>query len=208
MLFRSPAMVDICPICGHPKPSDSPFVKIRDTVIQGHIYCVDHLIEASEKMGSMKLLAFNKIEFLKSLLIAFLILLGVTGVIGISAYYGFFVMVASLSGWGSYLLMSLILTKAKVQVGKFQIIVVSVASVLTLFSSIYFGSVIHVFQSVENVDLVSVFKQYFLLLSNNMDTLGKYILINLLIGLGMLVPTIVNSFKQLHQSVNAIKKLK
>ena len=42
----------------------------------------------------------------------------------------------------------------------------------------------------------------------NMDTLGKFVLIDLGIGLLFVVPTMINNFVQIKQRVNAIKKLK
>ena len=48
----------------------------------------------------------------------------------------------------------------------------------------------------------------FLLISQNMDTLGKFVLIDLGIGLLFVVPTMINNFVQIKQRVNAIKKLK
>lgn len=203
-----PAMVDICPICGQVKQTDAPFVKIKDTVIQAHDYCIDQLIGASDQMGGDTLLKFNKSEFFKTLLVSVLVLLAVTGIIGITSYYGMFGMFSSLAGWGVYLIISLLLRRMNIQIRKTQIIMVSIFALLGVLSSTYFGSIIHIYQSIDNASLAMVFKQYFLIVSQNMDTLGKYILIDLGLGLLFVVPTLINNFKHLNQSINAIKKLK
>ena len=203
-----PAMVDVCPICGQVKPLDSPFVRIKDTVIQGHDHCIEQLVGASSQMGSDILLKFNKIEFFKTLLVALLVLLVVTGVVGIASYYGMFGMVSALAGWAVYLIVSVLLRKMNIQIGRTQIIIVSIFALLAVFASTYFGSIIHIFRSSENVTLKLVFEEYFLLISQNMDTLGKFVLIDLGIGLLFVVPTMINNFIQIKQRVNAIKKLK
>lgn len=205
-----PAMVDVCPICGTVKTTDSPFVKIKDTVIQAHEFCIDHLIDASNKMGNEALLKFNKVEFLKTLLAAFIILLALVGSVCIASYYGLFGIISSLSGWISIFVINMVLKKMNIQIRKDQIIIVSIMSILTLLLSIYFGSIVEIYRNINasGATFAIIFKEYFTILIQNMDTLGKYVLLNLGMGLLFVIPTIIANFKQLKQAINSIKKLK
>lgn len=204
-----PAMVDICPICGQIKQSNSPFVRIKDTVIQGHEHCIDQLIQASNQMGANALLKFDKVNFIKTLLASMLVFLAILGCVCIASYYGMFGFVASLSGWITFFVVNIVLKKLNIQIKKDQIIIVSVVSLLTLFASVYFGSIVDIYRNVNasSDTFILIFKEYFTILSQNMDTLGKYVLIDLLIGLLFVIPTIIANFKQLTQTLNSIKKL-
>ena len=205
-----PSMVDVCPICGTVKTPDSPFVKIKDTVVQAHEFCIDHLINASNEMGADALLKFDKVSFFKTLLSSLLVLLAVTLSVCIASYYGLYGIISALSGWICYFVMNIVLKKMNIQIKKDQIIIVSVASLLTLLLSFYFGSVIEIYRNINasGATFALIFKQYFTILGQNMDTLGKYVIINLAIGLLFITPTIIANFRQLKQTLNSITKLK
>ena len=201
-----PAHKDICPICGQVKDGNSPFVKIKDTVVQAHEVCIDQLIKASTEVGN-GIYKFNKLEFIKTLLICLLTFLVTTGSVAIASFYGLFSIVSAISGWGMYLIASIFISKMKISIKREQIILISIFSILTVISSIYFGSLIHIFRSIDNTSLDFVFKQYFLILSQNMETIGRFVIIDLILGLVFVVPLLINNFKQIKQSFKAIRKL-
>ena len=201
-----PAMVDICPICGQTKDASAPFVKIKDTVIQGHAHCIEQLVGASNNINAQAS-KFNTVEFFKTLLVCIITLLGIVGIISIASFYGLFIMVSSLSGYAMYFIASIFISKMKIQIKKEQIVLVSVFAILAVLASVYFGSVIHIYQSAENVSLSLVFKQYFLIIIQNMDTIGRYVIMDLVIGILFVLPNVIGNFKQLKQNYNAIRKL-
>ena len=83
-------------------------------------------------------------------------------------------------------------------------------SILTLLLSIYFGSIVEIYRNINasGATFAIIFKEYFTILIQNMDTLGKYVLLDLGMGLLFVIPTIIANFKQLKQAINSIKKLK
>ena len=202
-----PSCVDYCPLCGQTMSSSSPFVRVRDSVIQAHGTCIDQMVTASNQMGNDLLFKFDKKSFYKSFLIAILCMIGMIGAVCLASFYGLFGIVATLSGWGSLVIFRMILNKSKIPFRKQQLILITIVSTVTLLVSLYLGSVIEIYQLLENATLGEVFVNYLTILKNSMDGYTKPLLVDVALGVVFLASSLIIYFRQMAMSKNLIKKL-
>lgn len=202
-----PSNIENCPICGQVLPSNAPFLKIKDSVIQAHDPCIEQMILASNKMGNELLFKFDKKTFWKSLLFAILCMMVMVGSICLASFYGLFNYVSAIAGWGVIILFKFVLAKLKIPFKKQQLITITIVSVITLVLSLYFGSILDIFKLVENATLLDVFKNYFDILKNSFEGYTKLLLVDVGIGFTLLVAALFLNYKQLFDSKNLIKKL-
>lgn len=201
-----PACVEKCALCGQTLPSNAPFVKIKDTILQAHDACINQLIEASSKMGEDLLVKFDKKAFWKSFFAALLLFSVIVAIICLVSYFGGFGFVSVLSGWLFFFIYRIVLRKIKVQVRQQELILSLVFTVLTAVLSIYLGSMI-VICITSKISFLEVFKNYFLLLKENFDALAKPIILYLVLSLAFSCPSIIIGISQIKHKLSAIKKL-
>lgn len=201
-----PANIEVCAICGQVMPSNSPFARIKDTVIQAHDACIEQLIVASNKMGKDLLIKFNKKAFLKTFFSGLLVLISIIALISLVSYFGGFGFISILSGWLFFIIFRIVLQKLKQPIRKQELNLSLIFTILASILSIYLGSLISI--SVSNDQgFIETFKYYFVIVSENFETLGRPLILYLVLSLILSCPTIIIGMKQISSKINAIKRL-
>ena len=202
-----PSHIENCPLCGQVMPSNSPFVRVRDSVLQAHGTCIEQMIAASNQMGNELLFKFDKKSFYKSFLIAILCMIGTIGIVCLASFYKLFSIVSVLSGWGTLVVYRMILNRVRIPWKKHQLVLITVVSFVTLVASLYLGSVIEIYKIVGEVTLGEVFLRYIEILANSMDGYTKPLIVETALGLLFLGSSLFIYYKQMNMSKNLIKKL-
>ena len=202
-----PSHIECCPLCGQVMPSNSPFVRVRDSVIQAHGTCIDQMVAASNQMGNELLFKFDKKSFYKSFLIAILCMIGTIGIVCLASFYKLFGIVSVLSGWGLLIVYRMILGRVRIPWKKHQLVLITIVSLITLIASLYLGSVIEIYKLIEELTLGEVFAKYIEILIKNIDGYTKPLIIDAALGLLFLGSTLFIYYRQMHMSKNLIKKL-
>lgn len=202
-----PSCIDCCPLCGQNMPSNSPFIKVRDSAIQAHEGCIEQMITASNQMGNELLFKFDKKSFLKSFLISILCMIGMIGLVSLASFYKLFGIVSAISGWGTLVIFRMILNRVKIPFKKHQLILITIVSIVTLFASLYFGSIIEIYKLLEDVTLGEVFVNYFKILKNSMDGYTKPLIIDVVLGVIFLGSSLFIYYRQMNMSKKLVKRL-
>jgi len=201
------ATCEICPICGQNLQTNSPFVRIKDSVIQGHESCVLQLISTTSNLNQ-SIQKRSKKNFGKTFLISFACMAFCTLFIVMMSLLKLFSFFSLLAGWLCYLLTRFALSKLKIIYGKPQWITNMVLASLGVLLSIYLGSVFDIHQQLGNVTYGYVFQNYFTLFSSNFDTFGKFIIFDLFLGLLFVLLLAFSDYRKLNGFKENVKRLK
>ncbi len=201
------ATCEICPICGQNLQTNSPFVRIKDSVIQGHESCVLQLISTTSNLNK-SINERSKKNLGKTFLIAFSCMAFSILLIILTSLGGLFNYFSLLAGWLCYLLIRFTLSKFKMIYGKSQWITNIVFSSLVLLLSIYLGSVFEIYRQLGNVTYGYVFQNYFALFSSNFDTFGKFIIFDLILGWLFIALLTFSDYKKLNGFKENVRRLK
>lgn len=200
------ATCEICPICGQNLQTNSPFVRIKDSVIQGHESCIQQLVSTTSNLNH-SIEEKSKKSFWKTFLISFLCMFFCLAFVTLMSFLGLFDFFSILTGWLCYLLTRFVLSKFKIPYGKNQWISNTLFSILSMFLSIYIGSIFDIYRQLENVTYGYVFQNYFRLMAANFDTFGKFVLFDLIFGLVFVVMMFISDLRKLNHFKENIKKL-
>lgn len=201
-----PASVDTCPLCGKVMPSNSPFIKIKNAAVQAHDGCVEQLFNATNQMGKSMAISTKK-NVWKTILICLLSMIVIVGLIAASALINIYDFTVLLSGWLLFLIVKFLMFKFKVAAKKPELIVLTIFSVLTVILSIYFGSSIDMYISLNSLTYLEVLNNYFKIFAINFTNYGVWIIFDLILALAFVGSTIFFNFKQLSGGTQNIKKL-
>lgn len=202
--FISP-QIETCPFCHRVMPSNSPFVRINESIIQGHDECINQLIETSRNIDIEKALN-GKDALLKTIGISFLSMLIVCGLILLLSFYNLFSYVSFLSGWGFFLLTTFLVKKSKILFTKKDLIVFSVFAFLSIVLSIYFGLSIDIYRNNSDIQFSYILLNFFKILFNNPPAL-KIFLLDFIFAILLVAPSLYIRFKQLSSFNSKIEKI-
>lgn len=199
------ATCEICPLCGQNMPSDAPFLKIRECVIQGHEHCVSQLLSTTSQLekGMFK---DDKKTMWKALLCNVITMLAILAVITGLSIVGAYGFVSIISGWLFLFVVKIVMIKSKIPVNTKYLTISVLFSILTCLLSVYFGTIFDLYVNNE-VTLASLFVDYFKLLALEDYSLGKYVLTDLGLSLAFVVINVFFDYKRLKTNKNSIKKL-
>lgn len=196
---------EICPLCGQNMSSDSPFLKIKDSVIQSHNRCVEQLLSTTSQLekGMYK---NDKKTTIKALICNVLLMLTIVAIViglSISGIYGF---VSIISGWLFLFVIKLVLMKAKVPVNLKYLIISIIFAFITSLLTITFGTIFDIYANNE-FTLSEIFKNILTMVTLDDYALAKYMLTDLFLSILFIG---INSFfdvKRLLDNKKNIKKL-
>lgn len=197
--------IEICPFCHRVMPSNSPFVRLNESVIQGHDECINQLIETSKNIDIEKALGGKKALF-KTISMSFLSMLIVCGLILLLSFYNLFSYVSFLAGWGFLLLATFLLKKARIFFTKSDLIIFSIFSFLSIIISIYFGLSIDIYKNNGDIQFSYILLNFFKILFNNTSVL-KIFLLDLIFAILLVAPSLYVRFKQLSSFNSKIEKI-
>lgn len=197
--------IEICPFCQRVMPSNSPFVRINESVIQGHDECINQLIETSKHLDINKSIN-GKSTILKTIGISTLSMLIVCGLILLLSFYNLFSYVSFLSGWGFFLLTTFLLKKFKIIFNKTDLIIFTVFSILSIVLSLYFGMAISIYKSNGDISFSYILLNFFNIIASSTSTI-KLLLLDLLFAILLVAPSLYVKFKQLKAFDSKIEKI-
>ena len=199
---------EICPICGQQLHTNDPFIRIRDSVLQGHDHCINQFVASSEKF-EQKVEENKKNGTIKTVVVSvlcmllFALLISAVSLIG--AYKYFIILV----GIGFSILTRYILRKLKVAQAKKHAIIIVVFAILTSILSVYFGSSILLYkENLISLSLVEIIQKYPLIFIENYETFGKTMVLDVIInaiGAGILL---YSNLKMINMRKTNVHRLK
>ena len=199
---------EICPICGQQLHTNDPFVRIRDSVLQGHDNCIEQFISSSTKF-EQKIESNNKNSFIKTSIISLLSLILVVLIICATSLIGAYKYFVIFAGIGFILLTRYLLRKFKVILDKKQIVIMCVFAFLTTILSVYLGSSIMLFKgNMIALSLQEILLKYPLIFIENYETLGKIVLLDIIvnfIGIGILMYSNIKMMSYRKTNVHKLK---
>lgn len=198
---------EICPICGQLLHTNDPFVRIRDSVLQGHQNCIEQFLSTTSKLEESTKQKENKgigsTLLISALCMIFFVLL--CSAMSFVNAYGYFVF---LSGFGFVLLVNYLMRKFKVPMGKKQMVVVSIFAFLSIVLSVYLGSAIDLYKfSTLELSLIEILKNYFVIFINNYEAFGKGVMFDILINTFGVAILIYSYSKMLKKRTPNVHKL-
>ena len=199
---------EICPICGQQLHTNDPFVRIRDSVLQGHDNCIEQFISSSTKF-EQKIESNNKNSIIKTSIISLLSMILVVLIICATSLIGAYKYFVIFAGIGFILLTRYLLRKFKVILDKKQIVIMCVFAFLTTILSVYLGSSIMLFKgNMIALSLQEILLKYPLIFIENYETLGKIVLLDIIvnfIGIGILMYSNIKMMSYRKTNVHKLK---
>ncbi len=197
--------IENCPFCHRVMPSNSPFIRLNESVIQGHDECINQLIETSKHLDIEKSMN-DKQAILKTIGVSLLSMLIVCGFILLLSFYNLFSYVSFLSGWGFFLLTTFLLKKFKIILTKKDLIIFSIFSFLSIILSLYFGMAISIYKSNGDLAFTYILTHFFSIIINSTGAL-KLLLLDFVFSVLLVAPSLYIRFKQRSAFNNKIEKI-
>lgn len=199
--------IEICPLCGKVMPSNSPFLRLKDAVIQAHEPCMDQLVNATNQMEKQMEVS-NKKNIWKTILLCFLTMIIVTALMAVSVLIKIYDFVILFAGWLLFFIVRMLMNKFKMSFKKPELTIISIFSIVCVLLSVFFGSTIDIYTS-EGIDLtyVEVVLNYFKIIIINFSNYGIFVLLDIVLSSLFVGISIFFNFKQFNATKQNIKKL-
>lgn len=196
---------ETCPLCGQALPSDSPFIRIKDSVIQAHDHCITQLTNSTNNMNQM-MEQRSKKDLGKSLLLTISVMIIMTSFMVLLAFWGAYAFLSMLAGVFCYLINRILFMKFKIPYGKTQVIASTICSILAIIFSSFFGSIFYG-ATLLNIDFQTMLANYFTNLTMNNFLVGKNVLFDFLLSFVFLAIFNFRDLKSLFKKNEGVKRL-
>ena len=203
---------NICPLCGKEMPAETPFLRIKDGVVKAHKACIDQLMDAASQIEKGTFVDDKKVLG-KALLANTITMLVITAIIVLLSLAGLYIYVSIIAGWLFSFVIKTVLFKCKIPLTTKYLAIASAFAVLTAATSIFFGSVFHIYMESTNygfseaLTVGEVFKIYPTFFTTYYDKIGNTLVIDLALSLIFVVVCIFFDFKKAITQKNTFKKL-
>lgn len=199
--------IETCPLCGNVLTTDTPFIRVRDCVIQAHDICIRQLEETNKKINSAINDQGKKVKMILPILYGIgsvLLIVAIFTLLSLVNLYPYFV---GLTGWLCYYLIRFIYKKCKIPFVKKTAIILTACTIICLLLSTFTGSIGYFYKNLNGFTILNVLENYFEIFRANKDVLQS-VIYSLVWGILLAGIPIVFMFIQLKQSrINKIKRL-
>lgn len=200
---------EICPICGRALPTNSPFLRIRESAIQAHSECIQTLVNSNKSINN-QLEENGKKNYMKSFLIVLLVFIVYLAIFAIFSMSNLFIYFNFIFGSLFYFTSKVVLKKKKINFEKRQIITTSICAYLVQFLGTIFFAFLQLHYIYVDKSISELFLNFFSLLKGigNYSSVLSLVLIDIFFAISLITLNLIKDLLSIKKRNNSIKTLK